>query len=117
MSYWWPAVWMLSSGDSLRNRLLLSQRILEKTASGQYVMIRDADTIRLADINRWLGQGFDDRNQAVSEKLANAHPWIESYDRLMRENSQMTEQNMTLSLQKLFASNSHSLDTGGSKDN
>jgi len=100
----------------LRN-MLLSQRILEKTASGQYVMIRDADTIRLADINRWLGQGFDDRNQAVSEKLANAHPWIESYDRLMRENSQMTEQNMTLSLQKLFASNSHSLDTGGSKDN
>ena len=100
----------------LRN-MLLSQRILEKTASGQYVMIRDADTIRLADINRWLGQGFDDRNQAVSEKLANAHPWIESYDRLMRENSQMTEQNMTLSLQKLFASNSHSLDTDGSKDN
>ena len=41
----------------LRN-MLLSQRILEKTASGQYVMIRDADTIRLADISDWLGQGF-----------------------------------------------------------
>ena len=100
----------------LRN-MLLSQRILEKTASGQYVMIRDADTIRLADINGWLGQGFGDRNQAASEKLANAHPWIESYDRLMLENNQMTEQNMCISLQKLFASNSHSPDTGGPREN
>ena len=100
----------------LRN-ILLSQRILEKTASGQYVMIRDADTIRLVDINGWLGQGFGGGDKALSEKLVNAHPWMESYDRLMRENTQMTEQNMTMSLQKLFASNSHSPDTGISKEN
>jgi membrane protein len=100
----------------LRN-ILLSQRILEKTASGQYVMIRDADTIRLADINGWLGQGFGGGDKAISEKLVNAHPWMESYDRLMRENNQMTEQNMCISLQKLFASNSHSPDTGDSKEN
>jgi|TARA_B110000503_G_scaffold87087_1_gene132424 membrane protein len=95
----------------LRN-MLLSQRILEKTASGQYVMIRDADTIRLADISGWLGQGFNQGDKAVSEKLVSAHPWIESYDRLMHENRQMTEQNMTMSLQMLFASNNHSADTG-----
>ena len=100
----------------LRN-MLLSQRILEKTASGQYVMIRDADTIRLADINGWLGQGFNQGDSAVSEKLVSAHPWIESYDRLMRENRQMTEQNMDMSLQMLFASNSDSADTGSQKDN
>ena len=100
----------------LRN-MLLSQRILEKTASGQYVMIRDADTIRLADISGWLGQGFKKGDSAASEKLVSAHPWIESYDRLMRENGQMTEQNMETSLQMLFASNSHSADTGNRKEN
>jgi len=100
----------------LRN-MLLSQRILEKTASGQYVMIRDADTIRLADISGWLGQGFNKGDSAASEKLVSAHPWIESYDRLMQENRQMTEQNMHMSLQMLFASNSDSADTGSRKEN
>lgn len=99
----------------LRN-MLLGQRILEKTASGQYVMIRDADTIRLADINGWLGQGFKKGDSAVSEKLVSAHPWIESYDRLMQENRQMTEQNMDISLQMLFASHSDSTDTGSRKE-
>lgn len=92
--------------------MLLGQRILEKTASGQYVMIRDADTIRLADISGWLGQGFNSGDKALSEKLVSAHPWVENYDRLMRDNQQLTEQNMNMSLQMLFASHSHSADTG-----
>lgn len=95
----------------LRN-MLLSQRILEKTASGQYVMIRDADTIRLADISDWLGQEYSGGDKAVSDELVSAHPWIERYDRLMSENRQMTEQNMSISLQMLFASHSDSADTG-----
>ncbi|MDB9706844.1 YihY/virulence factor BrkB family protein [Porticoccaceae bacterium] len=100
----------------LRN-ILLSQRILEKTASGHYVMIRDADTIRLADINGWLGQGLGDGDMAVNKKMVDAHPWMQSYERLMRENSHMTAENMSVSLQKLFASNSCSADTGSSKEN
>lgn len=95
----------------LRN-ILLSQRILEKTASGHYVMIRDADTIRLADINGWLGQGFGGDDIAANKKMVDAHPWMQSYERLMRENSHMIEENMSVSLQKLFASNSCSADTG-----
>jgi len=100
----------------LRN-ILLSQRILEKTASGHYVMIRDADTIRLADINGWLGQGLGDGDMTVNKKMVDAHPWMQSYERLMRENSHMTAENMSVSLQKLFASNSCSADTGSSKEN
>ena len=96
--------------------MLLGQRILEKTASGQYVMIRDADTIRLADISGWLGQAFNSGDKALSEKLVSAHPWIENYDRLMRDNQQLTEQNMNMSLQMLFASHSHSADTGNLKE-
>jgi membrane protein len=97
--------------------MLLGQRILEKTASGQYVMIRDADTIRLADISGWLGQAFNSGDKALSEKLVSAHPWIENYDRLMCDNQQLTEQNMNMSLQMLFASHSHSADTGNLKEN
>ena len=97
--------------------ILLSQRILEKTASGHYVMIRDADTISLADINGWLGQGLDDGEMAVNKKMVDAHPWMQSYERLMRENSHMTAENMSVSLQKLFARNSCSADTGSSKEN
>jgi membrane protein len=96
--------------------MLLGQRILEKTASGQYLMIRDADTIRLADISGWLGQGFNSGDKAFNEKLVSAHPWIENYDRLMRDNEQLTEQNMNMSLQMLFASHSHSADTGNLKE-
>ena len=97
--------------------ILLSQRILEKTAGGHYVMIRDADTIRLADINGWLGQGFGDGDMTVNKKMVDAHPWMQSYERLMRENSHMTAENMSVSLQNLFASNSCSADTGSSKEN
>ena len=100
----------------LRN-VLLGQGVLEKTASGQYVMIRDADTIRLVDISGWLGQGFGGDDQVLSEKLVKAHPWIASYDGLMRENRQMTEQNMTTSLQKLFSSNNYSQDAGDLNEN
>ena len=100
----------------LRN-VLLGQGVLEKTASGQYVMIRDADTIRLLDISGWLGQGFGGDDQVLSEKLVKAHPWIASYDGLMRENRQMTEQNMTTSLQKLFSSNNYSQDAGDLNEN
>ena len=100
----------------LRN-VLLGQGVLEKTASGQYVMIRDADTIRLLDISGWLGQGFGGDDQVLSEKLVKAHPWIASYDGLMRENRQMTEQNMTTSLQKLFSSNNYSQDADDLNEN
>lgn len=100
----------------LRN-VLLGQGVLEKTASGHYVMIRDADTIRLVDISGWLGQGYGSDDQVLSEKLVKALPWIASYDGLMRENRQMTEQNMTTSLQKLFSSNNYSQDAGDLNEN
>ena len=100
----------------LRN-VLLGQGVLEKTASGHYVMIRDADTIRLVDISGWLGQGYGSDDQVLSEKLVKAHPWIASYDGLMRENRQMTEQNMTTSLQKLFSSNNYSQDADDLNEN
>jgi membrane protein len=100
----------------LRN-VLLGQGVLEKTASGYYVMIRDADTIRLVDISGWLGQGYGSDDQVLSEKLVKAHPWIASYDGLMRENRQMTEQNMTTSLQKLFSSNNYSQDADDLNEN
>ena len=100
----------------LRN-VLLGQGVLEKTASGHYVMIRDADTIRLVDISGWLGQGYGSDDQVLSEKLVKALPWIASYDGLMRENRQMTEQNMATSLQKLFSSNNYSQDAGDLNEN
>lgn len=93
--------------------LLLGRHILEKTARGQYVMIRDPDTISLADVAGWLGQGFETADQVSSEKLYRAHPWIANYDRLMSENRRATEENMALSLQTLFASGQGSADTGG----
>ena len=95
----------------LRN-LLLERHILEKTAKGRYVMIRDLAAIRLADMNSWLGQEFCGVEQSTSEKLRKLHPWIDSYERLMQENRQAIEWNMTLNLQTLFASQFSSADTG-----
>jgi len=95
----------------LRN-LLLERHILEKTARGRYVMIRDLAAIRLADMNSWLGQEFCGVEQSASEKLRKLHPWIDSYERLMQENRQAIERNMTLNLQTLFASQFSSADTG-----
>ena len=96
----------------LRN-ILLEQHILEKTAKGHYVMIRDPDTIRLADISVWLGQGFTGVDKVASDKLGGDYRWIKTYDQLMRENRQTMDQMMSLTLHALFASDRHSQDTGG----
>ena len=60
---------------------------------------------------------YQGRDTELPDLLVKAHPWIASYDGLMRENRQMTEQNMTTSLQKLFSSNNYSQDAGDLNEN
>ena len=93
--------------------LLLGRHILEKTARGHYVMIRNPGAISLADVAGWLEQGFEVEDHAGSEKLNRTYPWIANYNRLISENRRATEQNMGLTLQTLFASDQGSADTGG----
>ena len=91
----------------LRN-MLLEKNILEKTAKGQYVLIRDLGSITLNDVVGWLGGNFLSSTDVVGEKLIASHPWYKEYDMLIGDNRAAVERNMSVNLQTLFAGDSRS---------
>ena len=95
----------------LRN-MLLERHILEKTAKGQYVLVRDPVSITLNDIVGWLGGNFLSPTDMMSEKLAVGHPWYAEYDRLIGDNRQAIERNMSVDLQALFTSDNSAKSIG-----
>lgn len=88
----------------LRN-MLLDKHILEKTAKGQYVLIRDPASISLNDVVGWLGGNFLSPTDMMSEKLLASHPWYKNYEMLIGDNRDSVERNMSVNLQTLFAVN------------
>ena len=88
----------------LRN-MLLERHILEKTAKGQYVLIRDPASISLNDVVGWLGGNFLSPTDMMSEKLLASHPWYKQYERLIGDNRDSVQRNMSVNLQTLFAVN------------
>ena len=95
----------------LRN-MLLEKCVLEKTAKGQYVLIRDPSNISLNDVVGWLGGNFLSSTDAMSEKLAVGHPWYAEYNRLIGDNRQVIEHNMSVDLQTLFTSDNSAKSIG-----
>jgi len=86
----------------LRN-MLLERHILEKTAKGQYVLVRDPVSITLNDIVGWLGGNFLSPTDIMSDKLLASHPWYKQYEMLIGDNRDTVERNMAVNLQTLFA--------------
>ena len=92
--------------------MLLEKCVLEKTAKGQYVLIRDPSNISLNDVVGWLGGNFLSSTDAMSEKLAVGHPWYAEYNRLIGDNRQVIEHNMSVDLQTLFTSDNSAKSIG-----
>jgi membrane protein len=86
----------------LRN-LLVQQHVLEKTASGQYVLIRDLNGITLADVSIWLGENVLSSAQSGSDRLLSDHPWYQKYDMLVGQTRSSLETNFSVSLESLFS--------------
>tara|TARA_B110000093_G_scaffold122846_1_gene131534 strand:- start:2020 stop:3297 length:1278 start_codon:yes stop_codon:yes gene_type:complete len=86
----------------LRN-LLVQQHVLEKTASGQYVLIRDLNGITLADVSIWLGENVLSSAQSGSDRLLSDHPWYQKYDMLVGQTRSSLKTNFSVSLESLFS--------------
>ncbi|MDA9919242.1 YihY family inner membrane protein [Porticoccaceae bacterium] len=85
----------------LRNRLL-QQRVLEKTQSGQYVLIRDLGSHSLNDACGWLGENIYSSATWESDKLIAEHPWYAKYDMLAGKARHQVQENFSLSIEELF---------------
>ena len=88
----------------LRN-LLLEKRVLEKTASGQYVLIRDLGSHSINDVCDWLGENIlstPGYAQGESDKLISANPWFTKYDMLAGKTRSVLLSNFDLSIEALF---------------
>ncbi|MDC0003257.1 YihY family inner membrane protein, partial [Porticoccaceae bacterium] len=94
----------------LRN-LLVQQHVLEKTASGQYVLIRDLNGITLTDVSVWLGENVLSSAQSGSDRLLSDHPWYQKYDMLVGQTRSSLETNFSVSLESLFSAKGTSLET------
>ncbi|MDG1310473.1 MAG: YihY family inner membrane protein [Porticoccaceae bacterium] len=66
---------------NLRN-LLLRERVLGKTASGQYVLLRDLGSHTLTDVCDWLGENIHRPTSWETDKISAEHPWYAKYDML-----------------------------------
>ena len=86
----------------LRN-LLIRQRVLEKTQSGQYVLIRDMGSHSLNDVCAWLGENIHTPATWESDKLFAEHPWYAKYDMLAGKARRSVEDCFSLSLEALFS--------------
>ena len=86
----------------LRN-LLLRERVIEKTASGQYVLIRDLGSHSINDVCDWLGEDIHRPTSDESSTLASCHPWYAKYDMLAGKARTATQDNFSLSIETLFA--------------
>ena len=85
----------------LRN-LLLHHHVLEKTATGQYVLIRDLSSISLVDVVSWLGENILSSPKNGADRLLSDHPWYEKYDMLVAESRNHLEINFSITLESLF---------------
>ncbi len=91
----------------LRN-LLLEKRVLEKTASGQYVLIRDLSSHSINDVCGWLGENIlsaPTYAQGESDKFISANPWFAKYDMLAGKTRSVLHSNFDLSIEALFTQN------------
>ena len=85
----------------LRN-LLVQQHVLEKTATGHYVLIRDLGSITLADVSHWLGENILSPAHYGTDKLLSDHPWYEKYDMLVGQTRSSLDTNFSLTVESLF---------------
>ncbi len=85
----------------LRNRLI-QQHVLEKTASGQYVLIRDLSSITMADVCTWLGENILTSAPHGADKLLSDHPWYEKYDMLMGQTRSSLQSTFAVTIETLF---------------
>ena len=91
----------------LRN-LLLQKRVLEKTASGQYALIRDLGSHSINDVCDWLGENILSTPgcaQGESDNLISANPWFTKYDKLAGKTRSVLYSNFDLSVEALFTQN------------
>lgn len=85
----------------LRN-LLLELRVLEKTASGQFVLLRDLSSVSIGDVIGWLGHNFLSEPQVGSERLLSVHPWYPEYEALATQSRSAVDERFSLSVAHLF---------------
>ena len=85
----------------LRNSLL-HQSILEKTALGHYVLIRDLASVTLSDVAGWLGDNLLSSPQQGAEKLLSSHPWHVNYELLITKTRTTLENNFSVTVEALF---------------
>ena len=86
----------------LRN-LLLEKHVLEKTARGEYVLIRDLASISVTDVVDWLGGNFLSSPVDLTDKVISSHPWYTAYTDLMAHNRSLLEGSMSVNVLALFS--------------
>ncbi len=86
----------------LRN-LLLEKHVLEKTARGEYVLIRDLASISVTDVVDWLGGNFLSSPVDLTDKVISSHPWYTAYTDLMAHNRSLIEGSMSVNVLALFS--------------
>jgi membrane protein len=86
----------------LRN-LLLARRVLEKTASGQTVLIRDLNSLTLNDVSGWLGEHILSRPDSDVDPLLRANPWYIKYDKIAGRSRDLLRTNFSMTIAELFS--------------
>ena len=87
--------------ERLRNGLL-QQSVLEKTALGYYVLIRDLGSITLTDVAGWLGENLLSSPQQAADKLLSSHPWHVNYELLITKTRTTLKKNFSVPVEVLF---------------
>jgi len=85
---------------------LLQHKVIEKTATGRFVLTRDLGTVTLNDICDWLGENIlsaPDEIHLHGDKLISVHSWYKKYDMLASKSRSALRNNFSLSVEALFA--------------
>jgi hypothetical protein len=82
---------------------LLEKHVLEKTARGEYVLIRDLASISVTDVVDWLGGNFLSSPVDLTDKVISSHPWYTAYTDLMAHNRSLIEGSMSVNVLALFS--------------
>lgn len=85
----------------LRN-VLLEKRILDKTANGRYVLIRDLGEITLTDVTNWFGQHILSRPKDENDRLLLINPWYDEYATLMKSVRSEMDDRFSITIEALF---------------
>jgi membrane protein len=83
--------------------LLLTHRILEKTASGQTVLIRDLSSLTLNDVGEWLGEDVLSQPDIDVNQLLRTNPWYSKYDKIAGRSRDVLRTNFAVTIAELFA--------------